>query len=68
MSNGNGSNNVSIVAIIAILILVGFAAWFVWGRPASRRAVTPTTAPAASPGSDADVKINVDLPDTVNIK
>jgi hypothetical protein len=58
---GNGGSSVNVVAIVAVLVLVGLAAWFFMGR--SR----PTaTAPAKSEQS-SDVHVKVDLPDTVTI-
>lgn len=64
MANGSSNSSVRIVAIIAVIVLVAFVAWFLWGRSGgSRRAPTTTGA-----SSDADIKIKVDLPDTITIK
>lgn len=67
MSNGNeNTSSVSIVAIIAILLLVGVAAWFMFGRSGRKVSPTPTqTSAPAQPNSDVNVK--VDLPDSINI-
>ena len=66
MSNGSSNNSsVTIVAIVAVLILAGGAAWFAWGRPGGSAAParTPTSQPA-----DTDIHVKVDLPDSVNIQ
>jgi hypothetical protein len=67
MSDGNSSGNssVGIVAIIAILVLVGVAAWFTWGRPGRTR-VNETTTTSQPAKTGVEVKIN--LPDSVSIK
>jgi ABC-type transporter Mla subunit MlaD len=66
MSEGNSNNSsVGIVAIVALLILVGVGAWFVWGR--SRGPVTTTPATTSQP-ADTDIHVKVDLPDSVTIK
>lgn len=69
MSNGNeNSSSVGIVAIVAILLLVGLGAWFMFGRGgrttgAPRQVTTP--APTEQKKSGVDVKVN--LPDSINI-
>lgn len=64
MSNGNGStSNVSVVAIIAILLLVGLGAWLMFGRTGVR---TPST-PTQSTQSDSKVDVKVDVPDSISI-
>lgn len=68
MSNGNGGNSsVKIVAIVAVLILVGGAIWFVWGRPGGARAPATTTN-TTSEKADSDINVKIDLPDSVTIK
>ena len=63
MSDTNSSNNsVGIVAILATLVLVGFAAWFFLGRPGNARVAAPT-----SQAKSADINVKVNLPDTVTI-
>jgi hypothetical protein len=65
MSDGSSNSSVKIVAILAVLVLAGAAAWFIWGRSGG-----PQTQPAATTTSqpdDADVHVKVDLPDTVTI-
>lgn len=67
MSEGNSSNSsVGIVAIMAILVLVGVGAWFVWGRSVSSR--VPAKATTTSEPAKADFTVKVDLPDSVVIK
>jgi hypothetical protein len=66
-----GGSSVNVVAIIAILILVGVAGWFFMGqrsRPLTPAATSTqsTTPPPAD--NKTDVNVKVDLPDTVNIK
>lgn len=65
MSDGNSSGNssVGIVAILAILVLVGVASWFIWGRPTGTRAPATTSQPAQT-----DVQVKINLPDSVTIK
>jgi hypothetical protein len=67
MSDGNSSGNssVGIVAILAILVLVGVAAWFVWGRPGRTRVAETTT---TSQPAQTDVQVKINLPDSVTIK
>ena len=62
--DGSGSS-VKLVAIIAILVLVGGAAWFLMGQR-SRQAATSVAAPASE--KKADVQVDINLPDTVTIK
>ena len=62
----NSNSSVGIVAIVAVLILAGAAAWFVWGRsagpgPASKAA-------AGAPANDGNIHVKIDLPDSVVIK
>jgi len=56
MTNGGntGSGSVAIVAIVAILLLVGAAAWFVWGRSGGSRSVHRTTVGATSQPAGKD--------------
>ena len=64
MSNGNGStSNVSVVAIIAILLLVGLGAWLMFGRNGVQTRSTPTQ----STQSDSKVDVKVDVPDSISI-
>ena len=64
-----GGNSVNMVAIIAMIVIVGIAAWFFLGQSARK---TTTSAPAdktqVTTEKEADVKIDVDLPDSVTIK
>ena len=57
MSNGSssGGSSVGIVAIVAILVLAGVAAWFIWGRSGSSRGAhqTTTSAPGQPAGADS---------------
>lgn len=63
MSNGNGStSNVSVVAIIAILLLVGLGAWLMFGRTGFQ-----TSSPTHSTQSDSKVDVKVDVPDSISI-
>jgi hypothetical protein len=64
---GNSGSSVNVVAIIAILVLVALAAWFFIGQR-SRQTPPPPTSNAPSSGEKADIKVEVDLPDTVTIK
>jgi Flp pilus assembly protein CpaB len=66
--SGNGGSSVNVVAIIAILVLVGVAGWFILGRRTSPAApgAAATTAPATEKKSSVEVKVN--LPDSVVIK
>ena len=62
--DSGGGGSVKVVAIIAILVLVGLAAWFFTSqkpRPAA------TTAPQATE-QKSDIEVKVDLPDSVTIK
>jgi len=60
---GGGGSSVNMVAILAILVLVGLAAWFFMGQRPRPAATAP---PAKAAKSDLEVK--VDLPDSVTIK
>lgn len=63
---GGGGSSVGVVAIIAILLLVGLAAWFVMGR--GTRSSSPTPASSSAPTEQkSDVHVDVDLPDSVKI-
>lgn len=65
MTEGSrNSSAVGIVAILAIVVLVGIGAWFVFGRSASSR--TPQQPTTTTDNNDINLK--VDLPDTVTIK
>ena len=66
MSDGNSNSSVKIVAIVSMLVLVGVAAWFVWGRSGSSPA--PAAAKTTTQPADADITVKVDLPDSVVIK
>ncbi len=69
MSNGNGSSSsVGIVAIVAILLLVGLGAWFMFGR-GGRSGGTPrqVTNPAPTEQKQPGVDVKVNLPDSINI-
>lgn len=57
-----GGSSVKIVAIVAVLILVGLAGWFYMGQQSRQTA----TAPGKSEKS-SDVHLKIDLPDTVTI-
>jgi hypothetical protein len=62
-----GGNSVNMVAIIAMIVLVGIAAWFFLGQ--SRK--TTTSAPAGKTETTekkSDVQVEIDLPDSVTIK
>lgn len=61
---GNGGSSVNVVAIVAVLILVGIAAWFFMGRQPKQ---VTTQTPAAATQDDNDFKVKVDLPDSVVI-
>ena len=65
-----GGNSVNMVAIIDMMVIVGIAAWFFLGQ--ANRKTTTTSAPAGKTQTttekEADVKIDVDLPDSVTIK
>ena len=65
---GNGGSSVNVVAIIAILVLVGVAGWFILGQRS--RPAEPTAPAANAPATEkkSDVTVKVDLPDTVTIK
>ncbi len=58
----SSGNSVKMVAIIAVVVLIALAAWFLLGQK-SRRATTP----AATSGEKSDVQVKVNLPDTVTI-
>ncbi len=60
----NSNSSVGIVAIVAVLILAGAAAWFVWGRSAG----TGPSSKAAASANDGAIHVKVDLPDSVVIK
>lgn len=58
----SGGSSVKVVAIVAVLVLVGGAAWFLM----SQRSPQPATAaPNSEQSSDFQVKVN--LPDSVTI-
>lgn len=63
MSNGNGGSSVGVVAIIAILVLVGLGAWLMFGRSSPRQAAAP-----APTEQKSTVEVKVNLPDSVTIK
>jgi hypothetical protein len=69
---GSGGSSVNIVAIIAILVLVGVGAWFFLGRsrPVAPAGTTTTQSSTTPPATDKkpDVTVKVDLPDSVTIK
>jgi hypothetical protein len=60
---GGGGSSVKMVAIIAILVLVGVAVWFFKGQKPRPTAATPQATEQKS-----DIEIKVDLPDSVTIK
>lgn len=62
----NSNSSVGIVAIVAVLLLAGAAAWFVWGR--SSNTSPKVNAATSAPANDADIHVKVDLPDSVVIK
>ena len=62
----SSNSSVGIVAIVAVLILPGAAAWFVWGRSSGTTA-SPKAA-ATAPANDGDIHVKIDLPDSVVIK
>ncbi len=66
--NGGGGSPVNIVAIIAIVVLVGIVAWFVMGSKSRQTATTPPAAKAPAAEKESDVKVEVDLPDSITIK
>jgi hypothetical protein len=61
---GGGGSSVKIVAIIAVVVLVGVALWFYKGQ--TPRPAATSAPPAVEKKSDIEVK--VDLPDSVTIK
>ncbi len=68
MSSADGGNSiVKIVAIVAVLILVGGAVWFVWGRSGGSRVPATTTSTTSKP-TNSDITVKIDLPDSVTIK
>lgn len=64
---GNGGSSVNVVAIVAILILAGVAAWFFIGRSSKPVATQTQSAPAATQDNN-DLNVKIDLPDSVVIK
>lgn len=62
----NSNSSVGIVAIVAVLILAGAAAWFVWGR--SPGTASSSKAAASAPAKDGDIHVKIDMPDSVVIK
>ena len=56
-------SSVKVVAIIAILVLVGLAVWLFKGQKPRPAATTPQATEQRS-----DIEIKVDLPDSVTIK
>jgi hypothetical protein len=74
MANDNGGSSVGIIAIVAVLVLAGIAAWLFAGRtPTTATDTTNVTVPApqqqapAPAADDNDVNLKVDLPDTIKI-
>lgn len=65
--SGGGGSSVNVVAIVAILVLAGIAAWFFIGRSTKTVATQTQSAPAATPDNN-DVNVKIDLPDSVVIK
>ena len=65
---GSGGSSVNMVAIIAILVLVGVAAWFFIGQRS--RPVAPGAPAANAPATEkkSDITVKVNLPDSVTIK
>lgn len=59
---GSGGSSVKVVAIVAVLVLVGLAAWFFMGRGSREAATSPAKSEQSS-----DIHVKVDLPDTVTI-
>jgi hypothetical protein len=59
----SGGSSVNVVAIVAVLVLVGIAAWFFLGR---QQKVVAQSPPAATQ-DDSDFKVKVDLPDSVTV-
>jgi hypothetical protein len=59
----SGGSSVNIVAIVAILLLIGGAGWYFMGQ---RSPTAATNAPASE--EKADFTVKVDLPDSVTIK
>jgi hypothetical protein len=53
---------VNVVAIVAVLVLVGLAAWFFMGQRSQQAATGPVKSEESS-----DFKVKVDLPDSVTI-
>ena len=62
----SSNSSVGIVAIVAVLILAGAAAWFVWGR--SPGTAVSSKAAASAPDNSGDIHVKVNLPDSVVIK
>ncbi|MGH7724437.1 MAG: hypothetical protein ACREOU_03325 [Candidatus Eiseniibacteriota bacterium] len=65
---GGSGNSVKMVAIVAILVLVALAAWFFMGQRFRQAATSPPAAKAPASEEKADIKVEVDLPDSVTIK
>jgi len=63
---GGSGSSVKLVAIIAIVILVGGAAWFFMGQRSRQAATSTANAPASE--KKADIQVDIDLPDSVTIK
>ncbi len=59
---GSGGSPVNVVAIVAVLVLVGLAAWFFMGQRSQKTAPAPANSEQSS-----DVHVKIDLPDTVTI-
>ena len=58
----SGKSSVSVVAIVAVLVLVGLATWFFMGQRSRQTAAAPAKSETSS-----DVQVKIDLPDTVTI-
>ena len=64
--SSDGSRNTMIIAVVALLLVAGIAFWAMSRRqPAEKRAGT-TTSGSVTVG-DKDVKVKVNLPDSVTI-
>jgi hypothetical protein len=58
----NGGSSVNVVAIVAVLVLVGVGAWFFMGQRSQQAATTPTKSEESS-----DFKVKIELPDSVTV-